>query len=121
MNRDCMVDQVVAEARDIIEQLANHDTIGRYVDRLRDIPRPFAGSGEIRLVIIGQDPTVEREASRNAIRTVLNLDRRGALRALSLPRFSGRPVYAASASRRQSVSVRFGLRYPFVECNLLAL
>jgi hypothetical protein len=36
--------------------------------------------GDIRLVIIGQDPTVQREKSRAAIATTLNLDRRGSLR-----------------------------------------
>jgi hypothetical protein len=35
--------------------------------------------------------------------------------ALSLPRFREHPGYAASACVRQSDSVSFGLRYPFVE------
>lgn len=43
------------------------------------LPQPYLGTGEIRLVIIGQDPTVQQEQQRQAIKTVLNLDKRGAL------------------------------------------
>ena len=44
------------------------------------IPKVFQGSGEIKLVILGQDPTVKNIKSRSMINTVLSLDRNGALR-----------------------------------------
>jgi len=40
---------------------------------------PKVGTGEIKLIIVGQDPTVKNEKSRNSIKTVLNLDRRNNL------------------------------------------
>jgi uracil-DNA glycosylase len=46
------------------------------------LPRPFLGGGEIELVIIGQDPTVEKEATRKKVTTALMLDGKG-----HLPRF----------------------------------
>ncbi len=58
-------------------ELKNDPLIGRYIDDRLPIPKPYVGSGTIRLVIIGQDPTVQREASRAAINTVLNLDKPG--------------------------------------------
>ena len=50
-----------------------------WVDSSLPIPRPHLGSGEIRLVIVGQDPTVQNPRSRASISTVLNLDRAGSL------------------------------------------
>ena len=38
------------------------------------------GGGQIKLVILGQDPTVKNAKSRAAIRTVLNLDKEGSLK-----------------------------------------
>lgn len=63
----------------ILKELREDHTIGKYVWG-ENIPSPFRGSGEIKLIILGQDPTVKNEKSRNLIVTVLNLDKRGALR-----------------------------------------
>jgi hypothetical protein len=63
----------------ILEQLGTCPTVARYVDP-RPMPTPFLGSGQVRLIVLGQDPTVRHAASRDAIKTVLNLDRQGALR-----------------------------------------
>jgi uracil-DNA glycosylase len=62
------------------EVLARDPVIGKFVDRSLTPPSPFRGVGPIRLVVLGQDPTVKREGSRGAITTVLNLDRPGSLR-----------------------------------------
>ncbi len=61
-------------------QLLSDPIVAPFVDQLLPIPRPFLGQGAIKLVVIGQDPTVQRESSRETIRTVLNLDKRGSLR-----------------------------------------
>lgn len=45
------------------------------------IPEPFLGSDDIRLVIIGQDPTVANRRSQLGITTALDLARPGPLRA----------------------------------------
>jgi len=67
-------------AEAIRQQVSADPALGRYVDRRLGIPRPFHGSGPIKLVILGQDPTVKRASERAKIGTVLNLDRRGNLR-----------------------------------------
>ena len=41
---------------------------------------PFVGSDEIKLIIIGQDPTIKNEEERHKIDVTLNLDKGGALR-----------------------------------------
>lgn len=74
-----LIDQVVAQAETIRAEVAKHPVLGSLVDTTLSIPRPFLGAGPIRLVIIGQDPTVQNEAERARICTVLNLDKRGGL------------------------------------------
>jgi uracil-DNA glycosylase len=75
------VSYVVAQAMAVRQRVCKHPVVGRFVDVAYPIPRPFVGTGDIRLVIIGQDPTVQRTESRAAITMVLNLDRGGRLRA----------------------------------------
>ena len=41
---------------------------------------PFIGKGEIKLIIIGQDPTIRNIESRKNINVTLNFDKNGALR-----------------------------------------
>ncbi len=73
------INQISEQSRDIRTQLVQHPTIGQYVDLSLPIPRPFIGTAEIKLIVIGQDPTVQREASRQRITTVLNLNTKGNL------------------------------------------
>jgi uracil-DNA glycosylase len=72
---------VVTAATEILQTARIHPSVGRFIDIARPIPRPFVGTADIRLVIIGQDPTVQRIKSRDKITTVLNLDRDRNLRA----------------------------------------
>lgn len=41
---------------------------------------PFMGKADIKLVVIGQDPTIKNEQQREKIKCTLNLDKAGALR-----------------------------------------
>ncbi len=41
---------------------------------------PFIGNGQIKLIIIGQDPTIEDESERDKITCTLNLDKKGPLK-----------------------------------------
>lgn len=75
-----LVDEIVKKAELAVQQLAADTTVGMFVDTLLPVPKPFMGSGDIRLVIIGQDPTVQRAESRKTITTVLNLNKAGSLR-----------------------------------------
>jgi uracil-DNA glycosylase len=72
---------IVTRATAVRETARMHPIVGRFVDIARPIPGPFMGTGGIRLVIIGQDPTVERTESRNKVTMVLNLNRGPNLRA----------------------------------------
>ena len=42
--------------------------------------KPFIGGSDIRLIIIGQDPTIKNERQRWNIKYTLNLDKKGALK-----------------------------------------
>ena len=63
-----------------LERLESDASVGEFVDATLKPPQPFGLEAGARLVIIGQDPTVKRAASRGRIRVVLNLDQKGALR-----------------------------------------
>lgn len=63
------VESIVASLEDVKE----NPVVGGYVP-------PYIGGGEIKLVIIGQDPTVRKPESRSKITCTLNLDKKGALR-----------------------------------------
>jgi uracil-DNA glycosylase len=77
-----MVNTVVADARLVLAKLANDSKVGTYVDTHLDIPSPYLDGPKagVRLVIVGQDPTVRNAAQRGKITTVLNLDKAGSLR-----------------------------------------
>ena len=68
-------------ARAVLGDLSLDPNLGRFVDFTLDIPEVFHGEGEIRLIVLGQDPTVKNPRSRRRIKTVLNLDKSGSLQA----------------------------------------
>ena len=59
----------------ILEQLRRETQLSDYVDWSLHIPKPYCGTGEIKLIVLGQDPTVKKAKSRKTIKTVLNLDK----------------------------------------------
>jgi uracil-DNA glycosylase len=78
---DCaFVEDVLSRAYAARVEMAQNPALAPWVDASLPIPRPYLGSGEIGLVIIGQDPTVQNPRTRLRIRTVLDLDQRGQLR-----------------------------------------
>jgi hypothetical protein len=68
------------EATKVLTQLKADQSLRGFVDATLPIPQPFLGTGDIRLILLGQDPTVKNPASRRRITTVLNLDKPGALK-----------------------------------------
>lgn len=68
------------KANSILTQLSKDTTLGKYIDQSLPIPQPFRGSENIKLIFLGQDPTVKNAASRHSIKTVLNLDKNNALK-----------------------------------------
>ncbi len=70
-------------AKSIAKELANDPVLGNYLDVEPDlpIPAPVRGGGHIRLMILGQDPTVSSHRRRRDVKTVLDVrSREGPLR-----------------------------------------
>jgi hypothetical protein len=68
------------EATKVLTQLQADPNLARFVHPTLGIPEVYHAKGEIRLIVLGQDPTVKNPRSLSAIKTVLNLDKRGSLR-----------------------------------------
>ena len=71
---------VQRRATAVLQSLRANSELRRFVDPKLGIPDVFCGKGEIRLVVLGQDPTVKNPASRRLIKSVLNLNKSGALK-----------------------------------------
>ena len=74
---------VLKRAQSIAEELEADPVLGNYLDLESDleIPAPVRGGGHIRLMILGQDPTVGTRRRRREIKTVLDMrSREGPLR-----------------------------------------
>lgn len=76
-----MAPDIERRSEEILGQILKNPHLKKYVDQTLNIPRAFKGTGDIRLVVLGQDPTVKNPAARKSIDCVLNLDRDGNLRA----------------------------------------
>jgi len=62
-----------------IDKFANSE-ISSHIDKTLTPPAPFRGNGEIKLIILGQDPTVQNPAYREKVKVTLLLDQPGGLR-----------------------------------------
>lgn len=70
----------VISTDDVLELIKSDSLLSRFIDTSVPIPKNFRGSGEIKHILIGQDPTVQRAESRKSIKTVLNLDKNGSIK-----------------------------------------
>jgi len=75
-----MVFSIYQKANLIRSNSAVDPLLRPFVDFSYPIPQTHLGQGEIKLIILGQDPTVNCEKSRARIKTVLNLNQDGHLR-----------------------------------------
>ncbi len=74
------IKEVTNKAEYIRNKLLENSELAQHIDKQREyIPIPKIGNGQIKIVIIGQDPTVRREKSRDKVKVVLNLDRQNSL------------------------------------------
>lgn len=67
------------EVRKVIDKLARSE-IGAYVDASLTPPDPFRGRGKIRLIVLGQDPTVQDPEYKKKVKVTLLLNQHGRLR-----------------------------------------
>ena len=73
--------KIFVEAIKIRNQLkSEHDCIENPIDDTLPIIPPFDGLGNIKLIVIGQDPTVKNNNSRSKISCTLNLDKNNSLK-----------------------------------------
>ena len=63
--------------RQVYSIILSKPMLRAHVDTKHDIPAVHRGSGKIKMIIIGQDPTVKNKASRKNITSVLGLDKPG--------------------------------------------
>lgn len=75
MQKDAIREEMVQ----ILAGLAKRAEISCFIDATLQCPEPHRGFGDIRVMILGQDPTVKNAKSREKIKTVLNLDKPGSL------------------------------------------
>ena len=67
------------EARKVIDKLTSSE-ISSYIDSSLTPPNPFRRRGEIKLIVLGQDPTVHDPEYKKKIKVTLLLDQPGKLR-----------------------------------------
>ena len=73
--------ELKAEMASVLNRLeASDKETYALVDGRRPFPDVYRGSGPIRLIVLGQDPTINREARDGEIKMVLKLDSGGPLR-----------------------------------------
>jgi len=77
---DNVKEQVSEKADLIFKKIAADESLVRYVDVSLHVPNVFVGAGEIKLIVLGQDPTVKDPTKRKKITVTLNLNKRGAVR-----------------------------------------
>jgi len=71
--------EMAAKVRKVIGRLGRSE-IRDYIDASLDPPDPFRGSGKIRLIVVGQDPTVQDPVYKKKVKVVLLLNQPGRLR-----------------------------------------
>lgn len=69
---------IIYQAELLRSNLETHDT--NSIDFELNVIPPFKGNGEIKLIVIGQDPTIRNVSSRKNITCTLNLDKSNALK-----------------------------------------
>lgn len=77
---DNIREEVAKKANNIFEKITADESLAPYVDAGLRIPDVFVGKGDIKLIVLGQDPTVKDSRKRKDITVTLNLNKRGSVR-----------------------------------------
>ena len=77
---DNIKQEVAEKANRIFEEITASESLAAYIDVGLSIPDVFVGTGEIKLIVLGQDPTVKDAKKRKDITVTLNLNKRGSVR-----------------------------------------
>jgi len=71
--------KLLIEVKKVINKLVSSE-ISSYIDTSLTPPDPFQGRGEIKLIVLGQDPTVHNPKHRKKLKVTLLLNQPGRLR-----------------------------------------
>jgi hypothetical protein len=77
INISLAVEHIEEKIRQIHTLILSKPHLREFVDTIHPIPNIYNGGGKIKLIVIGQDPTIVNKASRKRITTVLDLDKPG--------------------------------------------
>ena len=73
--------QIINAVEQIREDFKAHNDFKKNpIDLGLPVIPPFKGNAAIKLIVIGQDPTIQNTNTRNKIRYTLNLDKNNALK-----------------------------------------
>lgn len=64
---------------DTFRNIQIDSNLSRFIEPNIKIPNSPSPTGTVKLIILGQDPTVKSKESRKSIKAVLNLDKKGSL------------------------------------------
>jgi hypothetical protein len=70
-------DRIEEKINQVFYLITSKPSLRVNIDTRHKIPKIYRGRGKIKLIVIGQDPTIVNKASRKNITTVLGLDRPG--------------------------------------------
>jgi hypothetical protein len=71
-----MAFDIESASQDVLSRINKDLHLRKFVDHALPIPRVFKGTGEIKLIIVGQDPTVRNPLRRKEIDIVLDLNKK---------------------------------------------
>jgi uracil DNA glycosylase len=71
--------EIARKSAEVLKKIRADSRLSHYVptDKIPSVFMEADNVTKIRLIVMGQDPTVKNEASRKLIQTVLNLDKPG--------------------------------------------
>ena len=53
-----MITDIEEKAKSILETLRHDENLGKYIDPTINIPQAYQGTGPIKIIVLGQDPTI---------------------------------------------------------------
>jgi len=77
VNISLALKNIEEKIRQVHTLILSKPQLREFVDTVHPIPNAYNGGGKIKLIVIGQDPTIVNKASRKRITTVLDLDKPG--------------------------------------------
>jgi uracil-DNA glycosylase len=115
---------IAQKSAEILQKIRADSRLSHYVptDKIPIVFMETSDVGKIRLIVIGQDPTVKKETSREMIETVLNLDKpRGSLHKYISLICEGLGLDLCQHVYATNYAKNFFIRPPtqIKECNLL--